>query len=334
MFKKTLTGLAVGLLAATTGLQAIADDQLYLGTTLGYMLWDDERFLDNDEDGGTTLGLHLGYEFAERFAIEAGIGGALIDPRADIYHVSLYNFLKADKKGVNAYWVAGLNYVVEMDDPTVSRVTESFSAHFGLGVSSYIHENLELRGDIRVSKALDSDGNLGSGLNDLADWGLNLALNYHFGDAAMPEESVAEPAVPRPVPVAETAMPETVKEPRARTITVEMIAVFFDTDKDVAIGYGPELPRVAAAMKKYPELTLTLEGHTDSRASRAYNQDLSQRRADRVKAKMVNEYQISGSRITAIGHGEDRPIADNDTEAGRAKNRRVEGAISWQEKVK
>ena len=332
MFKKTLTGLALGLLLATTALQSIADDHLYLGTTLGYMLWDDERFLDNDEDGGTTLGLNLGYEFAERFAIEAGIGGALSDPHADIYRVSLYNFLKADREGVNPYWVAGLDYVAGMDDPSVSRITESVSAHFGLGLSNYINENLELRGDIRVSKAIDSDGNLDSySLNDLADWGLNLALNYHFGDAPKPAKSTAAPAAP--TPSAKTTRPETVEEPRTRSITLE-IAVFFDTDKDVAIGYGPELPRVAAAMKKYPELTLTLEGHTDSRASNAYNQDLSQRRADRVKARMVDDYQISGSRITAIGYGEERPIADNDTEAGRAENRRVVGVISWEEKIK
>ena len=65
-----------------------------------------------------------------------------------------------------------------------------------------------------------------------------------------------------------------------------------------------------------------VEGNTDSVGSDAYNQKLSERRADAVKDVLVKS-DIDGSRITTVGYGESRPVASNDTEEGRAKNRRV-----------
>lgn len=327
MLRNKLHNLVAAGLLGVIATTAVADDHVYLGSTLGYMVWDDERFLDNRTDSGLNLGWNLGYEFAERFAVEGTVGTALNDPDADLYAISLYNYLNADREGLTPYWLAGLNYV-EMDDLNVSRVTESLSAHIGLGLSHYISEKLELRGDVRLSKALDTDGNLGSDVDDVVDMGLNLALNYHFGDRYKPA-SPAPAAAPAPAPVAPAPAPE----PKTRTITLE-IDVYFETDKDVAISYGDQLKRVARAMKANPSIRLTLEGHTDSRASDAYNQDLSQRRAESVKAKLVNEHGIPASRIKAIGYGEARPVADNATAEGRAKNRRVVGVVSWTEAVK
>lgn len=73
----------------------------------------------------------------------------------------------------------------------------------------------------------------------------------------------------------------------------------------------------------YPDRSIRIEGHTDSSGSEAFNLDLSQDRADAVKNLLV-EYGIEGLRIDAVGMGESMPIADNNTEAGKAKNRRVE----------
>lgn len=329
MFNKTLKCLAIGLSMASVATASIAEDHLYLGTNLGVMFWDDERFQSNDDDTGVIPGLNLGYEFAERFAIEGSIGTDASGPDADVYSINLYNFLSADREGTTPYWLAGLSYV-EMDDLSVQRVTESLSAQIGLGVSSYVTENLEFRGDMRLSKALDSDGNLGSDVDDLLEFGFNLALNYHFGERSRPARPEATPIAAKPSAPAAAPAPA---EPEVRTVTVK-IDVLFDTDKDTAISYGDDVEKVARAMKKYKNLSLTLEGHTDDRASDAYNQDLSQRRADRVKAKLVNDYQIAASRINAVGYGESRPVADNTTKAGRAKNRRVVGVISWEEVVK
>ena len=73
----------------------------------------------------------------------------------------------------------------------------------------------------------------------------------------------------------------------------------------------------------YPDRSIRIEGHTDSSGSESFNLKLSQERADAVKALLV-EYGIAAGRIDAIGMGESLPVADNNTEAGKAKNRRVD----------
>jgi len=71
-----------------------------------------------------------------------------------------------------------------------------------------------------------------------------------------------------------------------------------------------------------------IEGHTDSRGSDAYNQPLSERRANAVRDELVNEYDIDASRVSTVGYGESRPVATNDTDEGRAQNRRIEAVLS------
>ncbi|MFC3193501.1 OmpA family protein [Marinicella sediminis] len=76
----------------------------------------------------------------------------------------------------------------------------------------------------------------------------------------------------------------------------------------------------------YPDRSIRIEGHTDSSGSESFNLKLSQERADAVKALLV-EYGIAAARIEAIGMGESLPVADNNSEAGKAKNRRVDVII-------
>ena len=83
------------------------------------------------------------------------------------------------------------------------------------------------------------------------------------------------------------------------------------------------LDRAVAVLKEYSDIRLEIAGHTDSVGKADYNRDLSQRRADSVKMYFIAN-GIDASRLTTIGYGLDRPIADNKTEAGRAKNRRTE----------
>ncbi len=82
------------------------------------------------------------------------------------------------------------------------------------------------------------------------------------------------------------------------------------------------MDNVVTVMNQYPNMTVTIEGHTDSQGGSASNQALSQKRADAVKAYLVSK-GISSSRLSAIGYGEARPVADNTTSTGRERNRRV-----------
>jgi OmpA-OmpF porin, OOP family len=83
------------------------------------------------------------------------------------------------------------------------------------------------------------------------------------------------------------------------------------------------LNEVAETLQAYPNIDVELEGHTDWIGTDAYNQGLSERRANSVKTYLSSR-GVPARRMTPVGYGESRPIADNDTDAGREENRRVE----------
>jgi outer membrane protein OmpA-like peptidoglycan-associated protein len=85
----------------------------------------------------------------------------------------------------------------------------------------------------------------------------------------------------------------------------------------------PVLDQVAQVMRERPTAVVRVEGHTDSFGSDSYNQSLSERRSHAVVRYLIQK-GIQSERLEAVGFGESRPIASNDTEQGRAKNRRTE----------
>lgn len=106
--------------------------------------------------------------------------------------------------------------------------------------------------------------------------------------------------------------------------TATLWGIHFDVDSDVLRADAKSaLEQLLEALTALPAATVTIEGHTDSDGSDAHNQDLSERRAKAVVAWLVAR-GIDAARLAPIGKGEAAPIADNDTSAGRALNRRVE----------
>lgn len=106
---------------------------------------------------------------------------------------------------------------------------------------------------------------------------------------------------------------------------VSLYGILFDLDKDAL---KPDskltLDEIAKLMQDKPDLKLKIVGHTDNQGTAAYNLDLSQRRAVSVVTALTAVYGIAGDRLSAEGAGLTQPVASNDTEEGRAKNRRVE----------
>ena len=100
---------------------------------------------------------------------------------------------------------------------------------------------------------------------------------------------------------------------------------YFDFNKATLKPAGKERidSEIIPPMKEHSELRALVEGHTDSIGSEAYNLRLSERRANAV-ADYMESQGISSSRITTKGWGKSKPVADNRTKEGRAKNRRVE----------
>ena len=98
----------------------------------------------------------------------------------------------------------------------------------------------------------------------------------------------------------------------------------FDVDRtDIKSAFRPALQRVADVMRRYDQTVVHAVGHTDSTGSDAYNQNLSERRADAV-ASYLRSQGVAGNRLYATGRGETEPRASNSTAEGRKLNRRVE----------
>jgi len=142
---------------------------------------------------------------------------------------------------------------------------------------------------------------------------------------APPKPEPAPPPPPKPAPPPPPPKPA---PPAPKVIDKMTLQVLFDFDKSILTEADlKELPKAVAFVKKYPGAKIRLDGYTDSIGTDAYNMKLSERRATAVMNYLIKEAGVSSSKITAVGHGEADPVADNKTSQGRAKNRRVEISI-------
>lgn len=116
-----------------------------------------------------------------------------------------------------------------------------------------------------------------------------------------------------------------VKTDRGMVLTLDDV-MFASGKAELASDAGQTIDNLAALLDNYPDRNVMIEGHTDSTGSAELNLDLSERRAQSVKIALL-EKGISFDRIGAVGFGEDKPIADNETPEGRKQNRRVEIVI-------
>jgi len=108
--------------------------------------------------------------------------------------------------------------------------------------------------------------------------------------------------------------------------------VLFAFDKsDLSAESKVSLDKLVTVLNGYPDTNIELQGHTDSKGSEAYNQTLSEKRATTVSGYLSTK-GITASRVTVKGFGETLPKYDNETEEGRAQNRRVEFLITANEK--
>jgi outer membrane protein OmpA-like peptidoglycan-associated protein len=110
--------------------------------------------------------------------------------------------------------------------------------------------------------------------------------------------------------------------------------VLFGFDKSL-ISYDAKanLDKLVTVLNSYPDTNIELQGHTDSKGSESYNQNLSEERAGTVSGYLAGK-GIASSRLTTKGFGETAPKYGNDTDDGRAENRRVEFLITANEKMK
>jgi len=330
--------VSVGLLSTA----ALADEgQFYVAPGLQWMDFDDTTGLKED----TNYFLGLGYDFTDRLSFElstfdldsSSTAGGSID--LDHYKLDLIYDLGVNLGAFDTFVLGGVgNTNFGGDNATLFDV--------GGGVSYKINDSWSWRTAIRSFQYIDRD-------HEDSDVGIDTALVYRFGgnksrpaSAPAPRAAAAAPAAPRApaAPAAADADRDGVPDSRDNCpdtprnyavdadgcpIPVEEVArveleVYFDFDQSVVKPeYFSEIEEVADFMAQYPDVVIELEGHTDSRGTAAYNMGLSDRRAAAVRQVMIDRFNVQASRVSSNGFGESQPIATNDTDAGRAQNRRV-----------
>jgi OOP family OmpA-OmpF porin len=135
--------------------------------------------------------------------------------------------------------------------------------------------------------------------------------------------SVVAPPPPPPIKPAAAPAPTRVVLNPEKDETVNLL-IEFDFNKSVVKPeFYSNVDAVGEFMQKYPTVTMTIEGHTDDVGTKAYNQKLSQRRANAVKKYIVDKFGIKPELIKAVGYGKTRPVDTNKTAEGRYHNRRV-----------
>jgi len=150
---------------------------------------------------------------------------------------------------------------------------------------------------------------------------------------AAPVPAPAAPVVqatPEPVPA--TPAPAAPAAPVYEPFTLSSSAAFALSGSSLSPAGEAEIRAFADKLAGHDVSKITVEGYTDSSGSAAFNQVLSEKRANAVKDEMIKD-GINGNIITTIGHGEDDPVASNATRAGRAANRRVKVTVEGREIV-
>lgn len=207
----------------------------------------------------------------------------------------------------------------------IYRLSPSFNFHVEFSGRTFNHNSTKFN-DLEVLPGIDF--NLSpeltirptglAGLTDPSpDWGVGVGLVYTF---TVPSFSL--PKAPPPPPPMAAAEPAPPPPPARKKIVLR--GVNFDFDKaNIRQDAAPVLDEAVATLKEASTINIAVEGHTDSKGSDEYNQKLSERRADAVRDYLAG-HGVSKSRMTSAGFGESRPVASNDTDEGRAQNRRVE----------
>lgn len=319
----------------------------------GYMFEGQEDFRRNN----LTLGLGLGYNFTENVAVEGVInyiiGRSKPDTgRADgvVYRVDgLYNFMPEGK--LVPYLSGGIG-CISVDHPVTGHDTD-FLFDYGAGIKYFITDDFALRGEVRHLLPTDElRNNLMYTAGLVFQFGGENEAEPEPEPAPKPDPTAAPAPAPAPAPVVVAPVdsdgdgvfdnkdrcPDTTRGakvdndgcpiPLKEEICI-ILNIEFDFDKaTIRPEYHNEIKKVADCMTEYPDTNAVLEGHTDSEGTEEYNIDLSQRRADAVKEYLVNKFGMAAARISTKAFGESQPIADNNTEEGRQKNRRLYARIN------
>ena len=271
-----------------------------------------------------VYGLRAGYNFTKNFGTEAVFdyvrteGSRVDNGDMNVYnwHLdALYHFMPAGP--LVPYLAAGYGGQTRESEAEGEFTHGTFN--YGGGVKYFLTDSLALRGDVRGLLNKHDE-------HTYHNIEYTVGVDFLFGGVKPMAAAVSQPEAPvQEAPLAPIPAQEPTPGHFKYCITLHGE---FDIDKAlIRPEYRPEIERVGDFMKKYPSTTAVIEGHTDNVGNAEYNLDLSQRRAEAVVNYLVENLGIERSRLSAKGYGLTRPVADNSTDEGRQKNRRIEAII-------
>jgi len=307
----------------------VKDTEIYIGTA--------DYFHDEDNEFKDAFSAEFGFELPvdndggdfswdiwfSRFNLKEKDNSAKRKAKS-LYQGFLYHLTDGN---VRSFVSAGVGHRV-IDGGGDEDVDVLFT--LGVGFKKYFKSNYIFRSELFAQ--------------DNGDVAARLTVGYVFGQkyVRVPFEREPEPE-PEPEPIPEPE-PEPIPEPEPapvdsdldgvvdetgcpvmlpEKVTMSMDIKFLINSAELELESFAEIRKLADFLKQFDGTSVVVEGHTDSLGRSKYNLNLSQKRAETVMNTLVEEYDISLERLDAQGYGEDKPIADNATELGRATNRRV-----------
>jgi OOP family OmpA-OmpF porin len=360
-FSKTSTTLGFAALAIFTApLTVAADPGWYFGASGGPSQTDVDEdriaaellsqgfattFMD-DNERDTGFKVFGGYQFNRHFALESGyydLGDfgftSFTVPQGTLHGVLGARGLNLDAvlsmpftPKFSAFVRAGAAYsevkgafegtgLVNVVEP--NSESKEVNYKFGAGLEYMFTHRFGMRLEAERYRIDDSVGNMGD--IDLYSAG----VLFRFGAPPAPAY-VAPPPPPPPPPVVMTPPPPVEAPPPMPVQTDRYCSLLnfeFEINQDkVQLEAQEKLAVIGNFLKKYPQTSAVIEGHTDDVGTNEANQRLSERRANAVVNYLVSNLHVDRSRLTPVGYGETRPIADNATDEGKRANRRI-GAI-------
>ncbi|MFL7012008.1 OmpA family protein [Enterovibrio norvegicus] len=317
--KKAVAVTSLGLLVALSPLAYAQDDSsFYLGARTGISSLEDACEVGSCDDKEPAGGVILGYDFANGFAIEstydylgrfdANTNATGATSAGDLTTLTLapkFNIGITDQTDIyaklGAAWWNWNSGAGDLDD--VSLLT-------AVGVDHRATDLVNLRLEYQYLPDMN-DGYL-----DVDNHLISAGVTFHFGRSS-------EPA-PEPVVVVEEVVVAEVVETKKYVFSeADEVELFAFGKGELSSQAAQALNPMLKRLQDFEESTAVIIGHTDSVGSEAFNQKLSEQRAQSV-ADYFTSNGVSADRLSVVGEGESNPVASNDTEDGRAKNRRVE----------
>jgi len=302
-----------------------------------------------DHDHDTGYKVFGGYQFNRHFAFEGGffdlgrmdftaytlpagtLNGAL---KVKGLNFDLVGFLPISAR-FSAFGRVGLTRAEATDtfsgtgavdlldpDPGTRR---AWNPKAGLGLQYQFNPTFGLRAELeryRITDAVDTRGDI-----DLASVGLVVRFGRKAAAESQAPTEVAE-IPPAMTPVAQAPVVVVVPVPATQEYCSILDLQFAIDNDEIQREDKEKLAVVGTFLAKYPSATAVIEGHSDNVGSPEHNLKLSQARADSVVAYLVNNLHIDPARLSAVGYGNTRPIADNATEEGKRQNRRIDAVIA------